>query len=54
MRTEEYTLLSITTIEAKGLEYERNLDKNVEREERKNVELQSTLSPDLEEEHEDS
>ena len=34
------SLLSISTREAKGLEHERNMDENVEREERKNVELQ--------------
>ena len=54
MRTEEDALLSITSREAKGLEHERNMDENAEREESTNVELHSTLSPALEEEHEES
>ena len=36
------------------MEHERNMDENAEREESTNLELQSTLSPALEEEHEDS
>ena len=54
VRTEEDALLSITAREAKGLEHERNMDENAKREESTNVERQSTLSPGLEEEHEDS
>ena len=53
VRTEEYALLCITIRQGKGLEHEKNMDENAERQENTNVELQSTLSPTLEEEHED-
>ena len=39
MRTKEDALLSFTSREAKGLEHERNMDENAEREESTNVDI---------------
>jgi hypothetical protein len=52
VRTKEYVILINATIEAKGLENERNIQKNTKSKESTNDEQKSTLSPALEEEHE--